>query len=266
MSGTRTFLEVAGVRLCLLDFGGTGSVILILHGLGGSSYEWAAVAAAMTRHNRVFGLDLRGQGGSTKGPTDMSTRAYVEDVCAVLRQINSAPVCLVGPSFGAHVALGVASQRLELVRALVVAEGSAEAAYSEEIRDWFQSWPIPFANRVEAERFFSASGLDAKPWADALTQAEDGLRPIFRIEDIVATLDAARDPLWESISGIRAPTLLLTADRGLVPKHEVERMLATIPRARHVLLTGVGHDLHLDDPGRFVAEVQGFLDAVGAHD
>ena len=43
---------------------GTGSPVVILHGLFGSSANWRAVARALAPHHRVLCVDLRNHGNS----------------------------------------------------------------------------------------------------------------------------------------------------------------------------------------------------------
>jgi pimeloyl-ACP methyl ester carboxylesterase len=262
---TETFVENEGVRLCLADFGGEGSAVLILHGLGGSSSEWSEVARSLSRRYRVIALDLRAHGKSDKGLADVSPEAYRADVCAALEHLKLGSVSLVGHSFGGYIALAVASDRPDLVHGLIVVEASAAAAYSKAISDWFRSWPVPFSDRDEAERFFSASGLDAQVWADALEETEEGLQPTFLVEDMVATLEGAKDGLWETVPSIRAPTLLITGERGLIPHGEIVRTLAVIPGARHLELARARHDVHLDGPDTLVVLIKAFLEDLSRH-
>lgn len=45
--------------------------MLLVHGLGRSSYTWRHIAPDLARHNRVIALDLKGFGRSDK-PFDMA--------------------------------------------------------------------------------------------------------------------------------------------------------------------------------------------------
>ncbi len=204
---------------------------------------------------------MRAHGKSDKRVADLSPRAHISDVGVVLERLAGQPAFVIGHSFGGHVALGVAADRPDLVRGLVVAEASAAAAYSEETCAWFESWPDSFADRAQAESFFSAASVNARAWTDQLEHMDDVLRPSFSIEDMIATSEAARQDLWGTLEKIDAPTLLVMAADGLIPEGEVERMMGAIPKARHIVLPQCRHDLHLDDPEAFVAAVETFLNA-----
>ena len=60
------YVNVAdGVRLEVLDWGGTGRPILLLHGLGASAHGFDDFAPKLAERYRVFGITRRGNGAST---------------------------------------------------------------------------------------------------------------------------------------------------------------------------------------------------------
>ena len=93
------------VRLRVTEMG-TGAPILMIHGLGASSYAFRHVAPALARHNRVLQLDLKGFGHSEK-PFDDNYRPIDQAhlVAAYLRRQRLAGVTLIGHSFGGAVAM-----------------------------------------------------------------------------------------------------------------------------------------------------------------
>ncbi|HZR43845.1 MAG TPA: alpha/beta hydrolase [Ktedonobacteraceae bacterium] len=96
----RLFLDVAGVRLCCVDFGGEGPPVLLLHGLARRANEWRETAYWLIEHHHVFALDQRGHGVSDKATRDYSRDAYVNDVISVIEQLELHPVILIGQSMG----------------------------------------------------------------------------------------------------------------------------------------------------------------------
>src|SRR5215216_4138757 len=60
------FVNVNGVRLHYLDWGGKGKVILFLTGLGNSAHIFDDLAPQFTDQFRVFGMTRRGHGQSDK--------------------------------------------------------------------------------------------------------------------------------------------------------------------------------------------------------
>ena len=85
---------------------GTGRPIVLLHGLGASTYMWRHLAPPLAKEHRVIAIDLKGFGRSDK-PVDFNYR--IEDHAALVRglivKLALDNVTLVGHSFGGAVAL-----------------------------------------------------------------------------------------------------------------------------------------------------------------
>src|ERR1700729_741426 len=90
-----------GTRLSYREFGGSGSPMLLLHGLAGYAGEWTRSAELLREDYTVFALDQRGHGNSTRQPKNTSRDAFVEDCAAAIRHIGLGSVTLVGQSMGA---------------------------------------------------------------------------------------------------------------------------------------------------------------------
>jgi len=88
---------------------GRGDPVLLLHGLGASSYAWRYVTPDLASNNRVIALDLKGFGGSDK-PEDGKYSLFdqAELVDKFIRKHNLNNLTLVGHSFGGGVALALA--------------------------------------------------------------------------------------------------------------------------------------------------------------
>ncbi|TDC89835.1 alpha/beta hydrolase [Actinomadura sp. 7K507] len=91
------------VRLAVRDHGGSGSPVLLLHGLGGTLLHWDAVAPLLTGEHRVVAMDLRGHGLSGDGPWEWD--AVLDDLQAVIDHLDLDPPMLVGHSIGGMVAV-----------------------------------------------------------------------------------------------------------------------------------------------------------------
>jgi pimeloyl-ACP methyl ester carboxylesterase len=253
-----------GVELACTDFGGSGPPVLLLHGLAGHAGEWSETAAWLAREHRVFALDERGHGHSTRLPPDVSPESHVADVAHVVQELGLGGVILIGQSLGANLAFLVGARHPGLVRGLVVAEGCPEADPEGEgagsIRRWLASWPRQFPSRDAAIAFFGGPSLYAGAWADGLEQTQEGWSPRFDLEVMVRTLregtkvDHWRD--WESIS---CPTLVVRAGEGFFPGPLLESMAERVDDGRFVNIVDAKHDLHLDRPVEWREAVEAFL-------
>jgi pimeloyl-ACP methyl ester carboxylesterase len=259
------WIEVAGsgVRLACWDFGGRGRAVLMVHGLAGHSGEWTETAAALGTEFRIIAFDQRGHGRSERRPGDVSRRAFVADVVAVIEELSLAPAVLVGQSMGGGTAFLAAAAHPELVDSLVMIEASPDGPLPElppHICSWLERWPIPFADETEARTFFLSQGLAPGAWSEGLERREGGLWPAFDNDVLVEGIaDLASRDYWSEWRCIRCPTLLVRGERGNIPAGHYEELVAALSRGQSVTIAGAGHDVHLDAPGQLADVVRQFL-------
>jgi pimeloyl-ACP methyl ester carboxylesterase len=248
-------------RLSYRDFGGSGPPILLLHGLAGYAGEWERSAQLLIDHYRLFALDQRGHGDSERCPDDVSRDAFLEDAAEAIRQIGLGPVTLIGQSMGANTAMLTAAEHPDLVRSLVIIEGSPDGPESPDhepeiatqIRDLFAAWPTPFANQEAAESFFVSKGFDPAAWTGGLELRADGLWPKFEVETLVACMaDLGSRNYWPQWRSIHCPTLLVLGEHGIFPPGHGDEIVTQLPEASLVTISKAGHDVHLDAPQAWV--------------
>ena len=257
---TRFTVHPGDVRLSCLEFGGSGTPCLLVHGLAGTAIEWSETACWLTESHRVVSFDQRGHGASDRAPGRYTRAAYVGDVIAVLEALGGRAV-VVGQSMGGTNAYLAAAGRPDLVERLVVIEAgtSPDPSAPEAIRRWLEAWPVPFASLATARTYFASIGL-SPIWASTLARRADGYRARFEIEDMVASVatDAATD-YAEEWSRIRCPTLVVAGSSSSWPKDEARQMARVLPGGSFACVEGAGHDVHLDAPAGFREAVSGFL-------
>jgi pimeloyl-ACP methyl ester carboxylesterase len=122
-------VEVAtGVSLEVLDFGGTGTPIVLLAGLGNTAHVFDDFAPALTSGHRVVGITRRGFGSSSTTDTgyDVATRA--SDDLAVLDALGFDRAILVGHSLAGDELTELAATHGERVAALVYIDAAHDHA------------------------------------------------------------------------------------------------------------------------------------------
>ena len=93
----------------LVDHGGSGRPILLIHGLGGSHVNWSAVAEPMTEHGSVRAIDLIGFGRTPPNGRSCEVTEQRDMVTEYLRRHVDQPAVLVGNSMGGLISLLVAA-------------------------------------------------------------------------------------------------------------------------------------------------------------
>ncbi len=99
------FFDSAGIRIRYVEQG-SGTVVVLLHGYGGSSKAWfdSGIFANLAQDHRVIALDLRGHGLSGK---PHNPKAYGEemglDVVRMMEHLHISKAHMVGYSMGARI-------------------------------------------------------------------------------------------------------------------------------------------------------------------
>jgi pimeloyl-ACP methyl ester carboxylesterase len=81
-----------------LDFGGSGSTLLLLPGLGATAHSFDELAPQLARRHRVIALTRRGSGYSSRPDFGFDTPRLAQDVLRVLDAFKLEKVLLVGHS------------------------------------------------------------------------------------------------------------------------------------------------------------------------
>jgi non-heme chloroperoxidase len=87
-----------GVQLEVLDFGGTGTAMLLLPGLGATAHAYDDLAPRLARAHRVVALTRRGSGSSSRPDYGYDTPRLARDILRVMDAMKLQKVVLVGHS------------------------------------------------------------------------------------------------------------------------------------------------------------------------
>ena len=114
-------VPVADTKFLLREEGsGSGTPVLLLHGVPETSSVWRDLAPQLAAGRRVLAPDLPGLGGSTyTGGYDAPS--LVAQLVALIEAEVDGPVDVVGHDWGGSLALGLTGARPDLVRRLCVA-------------------------------------------------------------------------------------------------------------------------------------------------
>ncbi len=99
---------------------GAGEVLLLIHGLGGSSCSWRMVIPKLAKRYRVIAPDLLGHGQSDKPRGDYSLGAFAVWLRDLLDALDIPKATIIGHSLGGGVAMQFAHQHRDYCRRLVL--------------------------------------------------------------------------------------------------------------------------------------------------
>lgn len=198
---------------------GSGRPIIMLHGLGASSYMWRHLAPVVAKDHRVITVDLKGFGRSDK-PIDYgySIEEHAALVRALIRKLALDDVTLVGHSLGGAVALLLA----------VEAERAGDKRISRLIlmnSPAFEQRPTPAVSllRLPLIPYVVLPILTPERGARAILTPLDGDSSRLKKRDIDAYARPLREP--------GALHALIETGRGIEPDN-FEILIARYPRLK----------------------------------
>ena len=121
------FVIANGVRLHYLDWGGSGPVLILIHGYGDNPHVFDDLAPAFTDHYRVLAYARRGHDQSdAKGPYDTAT--LTEDLRGLMDGLGISKANLAGWSMGGDEITAMAGTHPERVDRIVYLDGAYDWA------------------------------------------------------------------------------------------------------------------------------------------
>lgn len=287
---TRRRIEGAskGVELAVLDWGGTGELVVIHHANGFCAATLAPIANALRGRFRVFSVDARGHGDSTPvapvpqggspDPYDWGTLAADIDhvIGGILAITGGERVALaIGHSFGGALLLRAARanparfERLLLCDPVVLPKLTAEqraarsntnglAAMTRNRRDRFPTREAAFEH-CRSRSLFSSFTPEALALyvAEGMAETSDGDIALKCDRDVEASIFEAGGlgSEFEGASRVTAEVVFLHAQRGNFPLETFRSIAAQMPRSR-VESLDVGHLFPMEEPERVLQFVE----------
>lgn len=248
----------------VVDFGGSGRPIVLLHGLMGRATTWWPLARWLTAYGHVVGLDARAHGRSPHpSPRDVpvTTEDFAADVAEFVERLDEGPAVVIGHSMGGLHGLVLAATRPDLVRGLVT-EDIAVDQRGRTVDAWrahFDSWPVPFTSLAHVREFFGDAG---DYFVECFTEHADGYRLIADLEDLyVIAAEWGRREYWSYVDDIACPLLVVEAGDTAMPAGG-QAELARRAGGRHIVVEGAGHVVHDSAPEQYRGAVEAFLSDV----
>lgn len=263
------------VRLAVRE-AGSGKPMLLIHGLGASSYTWHAIIPELAKTRRVIALDLKGFGNSDKPLDDAYSIAdQAKLVRDYIRRRDLRDLTVVGHSFGGAVALAVALEDAEQTNAriskLVLIDS---VAYRQPIPLFFRILSTPVLGalsmslvppEVQTSRALAmAYHHDWKVSPETVANyagplySEGGRHALARTIDSLINQDA--EGFAARYRTLKTPALLIwCAHDRIVPLRFGKRLYRDLPRAEIDVIEECGHIPQEEQPGETIQAIRKFV-------
>lgn len=259
--------------------GGSGPVLLLLHGIAGSSRTWREVMPVLAEHYHVIAPDLIGHGDSAKPVGDYSLGAHASGLRDFLALLGVERATIVGQSFGGGVAMQLAYQHPELCERLVLVDSGG---LGREVSWILRLLTLPGAEYVmpvlfpqfvrqsgnSVARFLFDRGIRSERLAE-MWRAYASLTEAANRRAFIRTMRSVIDPGGQSVSAMdrlylasHLPTLIVWGDRDeIIPVSHAVAAHEAIPGSRLEIMEGVGHFPHVERPHEFVQVLTDFMES-----
>ena len=258
-------VEVNGTRL-YYEACGAGPPLLFLHGFTLDRRMWRRQVESLSDRYRVVTYDARGFGRSAMPGTD--PYRHCDDAAALCEALGLRRVVAIGHSIGAHQLLELALERPDLIGAWVgvctsglasipfspdlltmfatVRKAAGEKGIEEAKRAWGEAgWFAPARERPELAKELDDMLADYSGWHWTHDNPAKNLAP----------------PAAERLHELRAPALVIAAERDLPYNHQVARTLvAQIGGAIDLWLPAAGHMANMEQPAPIDRAIADFAD------
>ena len=253
------------------DVVGSGETLVLIHGGWSDRNNWLPVVPGLAESCTVVAYDRRGHGHSQRGVAG-SRRDQENDLAALIEGLPGEAANVAGTSFGASIAIGLASRRPELVGNLIVHEPPLVSVAADDPDIWPQlatvattvqavTAQVECGDAVGAARQFVEEVALGPGWWELLPEP---LRETM-VDSAPAFVAEQKDPMWAGVeltalADIACP-VLLTQGEASPPWFSpiVAKLAAAIEHAEVHTYPAAGHAPHLTHPSDYLAAVTGFL-------
>lgn len=241
--------------------GGSGSPIVLVHGLGSRAEDWANLMPQLVRdHHRVYALDLPGYGRSDWPAS--AAYSIAEESAAVeafLDNRHLARTDLAGWSMGGWIAMRVALDQPQRIRRLIIFD-SAGTRFS-------LNWDTALFEPNTPSKLAALDDLlvpDRAPHIPAFIQ-----RDIFRfvarhgwvVRRNMDSMLTGADLLDGKLGALKMPMLIVWGKQDhLIPVAVGQQTHHAIPQSEFVVVDGCGHLAPGQCAGQIGPVFKGFLD------
>jgi pimeloyl-ACP methyl ester carboxylesterase/uncharacterized RmlC-like cupin family protein len=261
--------------------GGTGPVVVLIHGYGDTGDMWAPLAADLARDHTVIAPDLRGMGLSAGAADGFTKKNEAEDIAGVMNALHIERADVVGHDIGNMVAFAFAEAHQDRTTRLVMMDAPVPGIgpWDEILKNpllWHFRFGGPDMERLVAgreriylDRFWNEFAANPEHFPEssrrhyAALYAQPGRMHAGFRQFAAFDQDAIDNRASSALGRLQMPVLAIGGD------HSFGSTMAFVMRfaaddVHQVVIADAGHWLMEEQPRATVAALRAFLDADAA--
>jgi pimeloyl-ACP methyl ester carboxylesterase len=225
---------------------GGGNPVLLIHGGLETGDTWGNQVPVLARNHEVIIADSRGHGRSTRSDQPFGYQLMADDYIGLLDYLMIDKVALAGWSDGGIIGLDIAMRHPERLTKL-----------------WAYGANFNIGGLKE--------GFDKDPvFSQEIGKAGDRYRRVSPTPDQYDAFVEAISAMWNSqpdytpqqLGTITTPTMIVDGEYDeAIRREHTEELARLIPNARFLIMPGVSHFGHLQNPQLYNTYLIGFLDS-----
>jgi pimeloyl-ACP methyl ester carboxylesterase len=252
---------------------GSGPPLILLHGLADSHRTWQSVTPLLANRFRVFMLDLPGHGFSARPDAPYTLPWYAETVVAWMDAIGLERAHICGHSYGGGIAQWMLLENRDRIDRLALV---AAGGLGREVGAILRLAALPLAGSLIESSFFGPIASLAMQWthrslgdreqikrlASCNTAPNSGLAFRRTVEGCVG-LRGQHTQTWHhlhKVASLPPMALFWGARDSIIPVRHAHEAVRRLENVTLTVYPDRGHCLHLEEPGRFSADLTQFLD------
>lgn len=243
---------------------GQGAPLVLVHGLGTGSSDWAFQMPALAARYRVIAPSLRGFGQSEKPAGPYSIGLYAEDLRALLDHLDVDSCHICGVSMGGAIAFQFAIDYPQRIRSLITINSQPSFELNTVKKRVLITTRVLMARLLGLQRLSRIMARRNFPGRQN-RQLRRQLAGRFKNElaPYLAGLDALSGwTVVDQLDRITIPVLFIAAEFDYSSPAEKARYANLLSDARVEVIAGAHHATHLEYPDQINATILSFLDQV----
>ena len=242
---------------------GSGPAVVLLHGLGGDSSNWAPTIGPLSKKFRVIAPDQIGFGRSDKPFINYRVSTLVDFLAGFLKELKVERATLVGNSLGGWTALAFALAHPQKVDRIVLVDAAGyrfDSNTDATVLNVLNPSTRDGMKQVMSLAFYNKELYASDAVVDTLFSRKIVTGDGYTIQRFIESVVRGDDVLDNKLAAIKHPTLIVWGrEDALTPLSMGERFKKEISGSELFIIEKCGHVPQMEKAAEFNAAVLKFL-------